>query len=58
MKLDPNDLLLALETGGGLNLETLLNDASEAVVCVDGDWIAGYCNATFASNLGLAPYPF
>ncbi|MCE2688540.1 MAG: EAL domain-containing protein [Rubrivivax sp.] len=55
MKLDPNDLLLALETGGGLNLETLLNDASEAVVFVDGDWIARYCNATFASNLGLAP---
>jgi diguanylate cyclase (GGDEF)-like protein len=55
MKLDPNDLLRALETSGGLNLETLLNDASEAVVFVDGNWIARYCNATFASNLGLAP---
>jgi predicted signal transduction protein with EAL and GGDEF domain/class 3 adenylate cyclase len=39
----------------GTTLESLINDASAAVVYVDKDWVARYCNATMASNLGLRP---
>jgi PAS domain S-box-containing protein len=55
MKLDANDLLREFRSNEGLNLEALLNDASEAVVFVDSNWVARYCNDTFASNLGLTP---
>jgi diguanylate cyclase (GGDEF)-like protein len=39
----------------GITLESLLNDASAAVVYVDRNWVARYCNATMAANLGLRP---
>ncbi len=55
MKLDAIDLLEAAAPFKDISLETLLNDASEAVVFVDANWVARYCNTTFASNLGLAP---
>ena len=55
MKIDPKDLLQEFQSHEGLNLEALLNDASEAVVFVDSGWVARYCNATFAANLGLTP---
>ncbi len=55
MKLDPNDLLLALRPEEGLDLEALLSASAEAVVWVDHTWTARYCNQTYASNLGLTP---
>jgi diguanylate cyclase (GGDEF)-like protein len=55
MKLGGNDLPQEFRSNEVLSLEALLNDASEAVVFVDSNWVARYCNATFASNLGLTP---
>ena len=55
MKLDPSNLLQEFLAQEGLNLEALLNDASEAVVYVDSNWVARYCNSTYAANLGLTP---
>lgn len=55
MKPDGNDLPQEFRLNEVLGLEALLNDASEAVVFVDSNWVARYCNATFASNLGLTP---
>lgn len=55
MKLDPNDLPLALHVKEVLELETLLSESAEAVVWVDHAWTARYCNQTYASNLGLTP---
>lgn len=39
----------------GITLESLINEASAAVVYVDKNWVARYCNATMAANLGLRP---
>jgi diguanylate cyclase len=36
-----------------LDLESLMGDASEAVVLVDQNWTARYCNDTYARNVGL-----
>lgn len=56
MELDPNSHIQALLASEGLSLEALLNGASEAVVYVDSNWVARYCNATYAANLGLTPH--
>lgn len=55
MKPPPNDLLLASRADTGLDLEALLSEAAEAAVWIDHNWIARYCNQTYASNLGLTP---
>lgn len=36
-----------------LTLDSLMNDAAAAVVYVDKDWVARFCNDTMAANLGL-----
>jgi diguanylate cyclase (GGDEF)-like protein len=39
----------------GLSLETLLKSASEAVLFVDSNWVARYCNEIYAAAMGLTP---
>jgi diguanylate cyclase (GGDEF)-like protein len=54
MRSDPEDLLLQpFGPAETLDLESLMGDASEAVVLVDQNWTALYCNQTYANNVGL-----
>jgi len=54
MRSDPMDLLVQpFGPAENFDLESLLDEASEAVVLVDENWKARYCNQTYANNVGL-----